>query len=101
MEALSHELKRQDIVWMLNPPHASHFGGSWEAKIGALRKVMNSILHVSPTKRMSREEFSFVLAKAATVVNDTPLWACPTAPKVPSPLTPSMHITGKEHSAVQ
>ena len=38
VEALSHELKRQDIVWTLNQPHASHFVGSWEAKIGAVRK---------------------------------------------------------------
>ena len=97
VEALSHELKRQDIVWTLNPPHASHFGGSWEAKIGAVRRVMNGIFQMSTTTRMSREEFATVLAKAAAVVNDTPLWACPTAPEDPSPLTPSMLITGRDY----
>ena len=83
MEALSHKLKRRDIVWTLNPPHASNFEGSWEAKIGVVRKVLNDIFHMSPTTRMSREEFATMLAKAAVVVKDTLLWACPTAPEDP------------------
>ena len=98
VKKLSHELQNNNITWTFNPPHASHFGGSWEAKIGAVRKVMNGIFCMSPCTRMSREEFDTVLAQAAAVVNDTPLWACPTSPDDPAPLTPSMLITGRETS---
>ena len=86
---------------MLNPPHASHFGGRWEAKIGAVIKVLNGIFHMSPNMRMSQEEFATVLAKAAVVVNDTPLWVCPSAPKDLSPLTLSMLITGLDYQGAQ
>ena len=96
IEKVSHELKKSNIEWSFNPPSASHFGGTWERKIGCVRKVLNGMFQLAGTTRMSREEFATVLAKAAAVVNDTPLWECPTAPEDPAPLTPSMLITGKD-----
>ena len=62
--------------------------------------MMNGIFQMSTTMRMSREEFATVLAKAAALVNDTSLWACPTAPEDQSPLTPSMLITGRDCQGV-
>ena len=70
---------------------------SWEAMIGAVRKVLNAIFHMSLTTPMSWEEFATVLAKTATVVNAPPLWACPMAPEDLSPLSPSMLITGRDY----
>ena len=39
---LSDDLKNKGIQWKLNPPHASHFGGCWERKIGSIRRVMEA-----------------------------------------------------------
>ena len=63
--------------------------------------MLSCIFLMSPTMCMSREEFATMLAKVAAVVNYTPLWACPTAPKDPSPLTQSMLITGRNYQGVQ
>ena len=34
-------LYNSDSVWIFNPPHSSHFGGSWERMIGVTRNPFN------------------------------------------------------------
>lgn len=32
------------IIWVFNPPHASHMGGVWERMIGVSRKILDAML---------------------------------------------------------
>ena len=61
--------------WQLNPPHASHHGGSWERKIGSVRRVLESSMAVVSNKCLSRDEFATFIAEASAVVNNSPLWS--------------------------
>ena len=93
---ISRELELHNITWHLNPAHASHFGGVWEAKIGSVRRVLNAAMLLSPNKGLTHDEFITMLAEAASVVNNTPLWALSDDPNDPLPLSPAMILTLRE-----
>ena len=54
-------LHSKDCRWLPNPPHASHFGGVWERKIGQIRRALEGamkavhkrtcLLYTSPSPR--------------------------------------------------
>ena len=90
---LSDDLKNKGIHWKLNPPHASHFGGSWERKIGSIRRVMEASYALTGNRLLSLDEFTTVLAEASYIVNNTPLWPISQHPDEPLPLTPMMLLT--------
>ena len=94
MKGLSHEDLNQrflhkGIKWTLNPPHASHMGGVWERKIGSIRRVMEATFALAGNRTFTYDEFTTILAEAADVVNNTPLWAVSADPNDPLPLTPN------------
>ena len=43
-----HAVRRSDVAWGLNPPHASHHGGVWERVIRTVRRVLLAVLDLSP-----------------------------------------------------
>ena len=90
---LSAELESKGVHWTLNPPHASHHGGSWERKIGSVRRVLEAIILLTNNRPFSRDEFITFLAESAHIVNNTPLWTVSTNPNDPTPLTPHMLLT--------
>jgi len=79
--------------WHFNTPHASHHGGSWERKIAAVRRVLETSLLNLGGRLLSREEFTTLLLEAMAIVNNTPLWGVSADPGDPAPLTPSMILT--------
>ena len=88
---LSGFLDARNMEWIFNPPHASHQGGTWERKIGSVRRVLEALLRLSSNRGLSRDEFCTLLADAANVVNSTPLWVTSSDPNDPNPLTPNMY----------
>ena len=66
-------LQVKSIEWKLNPPHASHHGGSWERKIGSVRRVLEDALTSIGNRGVAQDEFTTLLAEAASIVNNTPL----------------------------
>ena len=88
-DVVCRKLKLLNIKWVFNPPHSSHFGGIWERKIGATRRVMEGILLTLHRKTLDRESFVTFLAEAARVVNDTPLWVTSWDRNEPVPLCPN------------
>ena len=46
MGQLRKEFTTKDIKWVFNPPQASHMGGSWERKIGSVRRIMEAMREV-------------------------------------------------------
>ena len=58
-------------IWELNPPKASHMGGVWERKIGAIRQCIDAYMQQKqPGDRLlGREEFVNMLLHSARIVN--------------------------------
>jgi hypothetical protein len=96
LEALSRSLNNSEIQWIFNPPHAPHFGGVWERKVGAIKKALLFSLAECGKRLPTRDEFHTFLLEAAAIVNNTPLWAVSSDPNDPQPLTPNMLLTLKE-----
>ena len=98
---LSDVFQTHNIQWLLNPPHASHHGGTWERKIGSVRRVLEASILLASNRGLSRDEFHTLLAEAASVVNNTPLWSVSPNPNDPTPLTPNMLLTLKSSNPNQ
>ena len=79
--------------WKLNPPHASHFGGAWERKIGAVRRILDATLQQLGDRLLSRDEFSTLLQEAAAIVNNTPMYEVSSDPNDEIPISPAMLLT--------
>ena len=95
IKQVSSELEADGIQWIMNPPHASHQGGTWERKIGSVRRVLESSILLINNRCLSRDEFTTFLAESVAIVNNTPLWSPSANPNDPSPLTPAMLLTLK------
>ena len=82
--------------WEFNPPHASHFGGVWERKIGQMRRAMDAAILKTSPRTLSRDELYTFLQEAANIVNSTPMWEISSDPNDLCPVSPSMLLTQKE-----
>jgi len=91
------ELNVGECQWHFNTPHASHHGGTWERKIGAVRRVLEGSLVDLGERLLSVEEFTTLLMEAMAIVNNTPLWGVSADPGDPSPLTPAMILTLRDN----
>ena len=60
-----------DIIWIFNPPHASHMGGVWEGMIRTTRKVLLGVL--PPTTRLTDEILETVLCEVEMIINSRPI----------------------------
>ena len=93
LSTLEKQLKALNIKWILNPPHASHMGGTWERKIASVRRVLDATFATMGPRKMTYDEFSTTIAQASSIVNQTPLWVTLDDPNDPIPLTPAMLLT--------
>ena len=93
LAAVQSELVSKDCRWELNPPHASHFGGVWERKVGSVKRILDGALKQLGMRMLSRDEFSTLLAEAASIVNNTPLWDISSNAEDPLPLSSAMLLT--------
>ena len=89
LETAQKELASQGILWKLNPPGASHFGGAWERKIGQVKCVLRTSIKMFQVS-LSLEEFSTLLAESSNIVNNTPLAELTSDPNDIQPITPNM-----------
>ena len=93
---LQRYAESQDVQWDFITPGASHQGGAWERKVGAVKSVLNATLRLLHNQTLSRDELSTLFYEASAVVNNTPMWEVSTNLENPFPLTPSMLLTLKE-----
>ncbi|XP_059085630.1 uncharacterized protein LOC131882492 [Tigriopus californicus] len=96
LDVIGLDLKTNGCTWILNPPHASHFGGAWERKIGSIRRVLEGSLVLLGPRTLSRDELHTFLLEATAIVNSTPLWDISFDPNDPTPLSPSSLLTLRE-----
>ena len=63
-EQINTFLARRECEWIFNPPHASHAGGIWERMIGMARKILDAMLHELPTKQLTHEVLTTLMAES-------------------------------------
>ncbi len=88
-------LTDQGCVWIINPPHVSHMGGSWERMIGITQRILDSMIFQLKSSRLTHEVLSTLMAEVAAIVNSRPLVPVSTDPEEPSILTPATILTHK------
>ena len=96
LDDIQNYLSNQCIEWLFNPPYASHFGGVYERKIGAIKRVMEGCLALMGPRIMSFDEFLTLLQEAGAIVNNTPLCGVSDDPADPMPITPAALLTLRE-----
>ena len=97
LTAAAHELREVGAQWIMNPPHASNFGGVWERKIGQIRKALDFSLRHVKNHPLTFDELATLMAEAVAIVNATPLWPQSTNPNEPPSLSPNTLLTQKTH----
>lgn len=95
LENLSQGVKDLTCQWIFNPPHAPHFGGAWERKVGQVKRALDVAILQAGLKLLSLDELTTLLQEAAAIVNATPLWELSSDANEPQPLSPAMLLTMK------
>ena len=90
---IASEMQRNNCVWEMNPPKASHFGGIWERQIQSIKHILMSCFHQLGNRTLSRDDLYTFLQECANILNHTPLWEHSSDPNDPLPLTPAMLLT--------
>ena len=55
--------------WILNPPHAPHFGGAWERLIGIVKRILSAILSEPVNQHLTHDVFCTLMAEVTAIVN--------------------------------
>ena len=91
-------LLEENCEWFsfkMNPPSASHMGGSWERQIRTVRSILTSLLAESG-RQLDDESFRTLLKEIQAVVNSRPLALNDmSSADSPVPLTPNHLLTMK------
>ncbi|XP_053403242.1 uncharacterized protein LOC128558339 [Mercenaria mercenaria] len=88
-------LKQKGVLWVFNPPHASHMGGAWERMIGVVRRILDSILSEASCKTLTHDVLTTVMAEVCAIVNARPIVPISTDSSEPEVLSPSSILTQK------
>lgn len=90
MKIFAEAVKSEQIKWSFNPPHASHFGGLFEAGI---KSVKTHLARVIGDQCLTYEEFNTVLIQIESLLNSRPLCALSNDPNDYRVLTPGHFLT--------
>ena len=93
--AVKSYLTEQGCSWTFNPPHASHFGGSWERMIGLARRILDSMFLQLKNNKLTHEVLVTFMSEVAAIINARPLVPVSTDPNDPFILTPAALLTQK------
>ena len=83
-EMIKGFLPQKDILWVFNPPTASHMGGTWERMLRSVRKILNAVL-----KEQNLAEESLVTLMSEVEAILTPLTKISDDPSDLQALTPN------------
>lgn len=87
-------LADRGCTWSFNPPHASHFGGTWERMIGIARRILDSMF-LQLKDKLTHEVLVTFMAEVAAIINARPLVPVTTDPDESFILTPAALLTQK------
>ncbi|XP_031729760.1 uncharacterized protein LOC116397960 [Anarrhichthys ocellatus] len=87
-------LSGQGCSWTFNPPHASHFGGTWERMIGLARRILDSMF-LQLKDKLTHEVLVTFMAEVTAIINGRPLVPVTTDSEDSFILTPAALLTQK------
>ena len=86
-DSIVRAARRKNVEWHFNPPHGSHHGGVWERLIRSIRRVILSVLGLSP--RLTDEILLTAFCEIENLINSRPLTKCTEDIHDDAPLTPN------------
>ena len=63
-------LQQKEILWVFNPPTASHMGGVWERMIRSVRKIFSAVLK---EQNLTEESLIKLMCEVEAILNSSPL----------------------------
>ncbi|XP_062703655.1 uncharacterized protein LOC134286102 [Aedes albopictus] len=96
-KAVAQECNAHQIRWHFNPPHASNFGGLWEA---AIQSAQKHFVRVLGTNTLPFDDMETLLCQIEACLNSRPLVALSDDPTDYEPLTPGHFLTGSALKSV-
>ena len=94
-DKLHQFLLQRDIVWIFNPPYASHMGGVWERIIRSIRKIFKALVKM---QILSDECLQTLMCEVEAILNARPLTKVSDDPSDLSVLTPNHLLLFKTSS---
>ena len=94
-DSIQNYLSEEGCQWLFNPPHASHFGGTWERQIGTIRRVLGVMLSKLGPRQLTHDLLVTLMAEVSAIVYARPIGVLPTDPDHPQPLSPATLLTMK------
>ena len=85
-EQISDFLLQKGISWSVNPPGASHHGGTWERLIRSIRRHLKSVCN---EQILTDESLSTLMCEIESILNSRPLTTVSNDPYDLEPLTPN------------
>ncbi len=85
-------LAKQKISFGINPPHAPHFGGTWEHEIRSIKTSLETTLGA---QTISKEVLCTVMIEIEGILNSKPLGYVSSDIADPDPITPNLLLMGR------
>ena len=85
-EMIKEFLQQKEILWVFNPPTASHMGGVWERMIRSVRKIFNAVLK---EQNLTEESLVTLMCEVKAILNSRPLTKISDDPNDLQALTPN------------
>lgn len=97
-QQIDYWTSRKDITWKFSPARSPHFGGLWEAAVGAMKRILRkSVGEVI----LTYEELISVVTEAEAILNSRPLVPQDSpAEDAVAPLTPGHFLIGAPLTAL-
>ncbi|KMQ83197.1 hypothetical protein RF55_20666 [Lasius niger] len=86
------QLANEKTSWRFIPPHASHFGGLWEAGVKSTKHHLRRVLS---DQTLTYEELTTLLCQVEACLNSRPLCPASSDPSDPTALTPGYFLVGE------
>lgn len=89
---LQEKLAQQQIKFSFNPPHAPHFGGTWEREV---RSIKNALRVTLGTQVVTEEVLHTVIIEVEEIMNSKPLGYVSSNISDTDPITPNILLMGR------
>ncbi len=89
---LQAALARQKISFKFNPPHAPHFGGTWEREIRSIKTALETTIGA---QTVSEEVLRTIMIEIEGILNSKPLGYVSSDIADPDPVTPNLLLMGR------
>ncbi|XP_073669326.1 uncharacterized protein [Paramisgurnus dabryanus] len=90
-------LAKQRISFKFNPPHAPHFGGTWEREIRSIKIALQTTLGA---QAVTEEVLRTVMIEIEGILNSKPLGYVSSDIADPDPVTPNLLLMGRHDSSL-